>query len=762
MSRRKPKSKKVKVSLRWAVLAGVFLLIVWLANGLSGELSSPSQAEIKKIYTVTEKPEDAVPDGWKVVDYLSFPKFPQYQWRLVEEPITEDRYFIASQHVCTGNNPPFGIGGGLRTCSWSSYRQMLTAKQIESNQKLSEMFVDPDSYGEDTSGDTPTPPPASTPPSSDSVWTDILTGLGSIFGGTQGTKDVADSLNSLPSDNIIDISDPSELPGYVNGTLTLPINDTLTYRLNCVDGTNLVGTAREIMAGCNPDIIPKRTRPMYCIFTPRAPECQEIPSISEAKESYLEKLDKLFLAVKASFQGTVDQWARIVAEYQSAREQIKQTFPNKEGSRLDVAARSLNYISSVQKGLRDRSDSKDAEGQRALDDGIIVRNPRTNESGYLPYQDPEFPYIYYYQCGPFDLLGTEAEIQRDCNRMQYRGGNTNDIKLSTYEYKRDDLIPVDIQTDNRKSFTDGIPPFVFKSGGYVYGDDDDRINYLKQDDKGVYSSEVFTSSKYQANLHGNRSYWDYRNVDSHPEGSWIRHAGYSVRKVFDVEITPEIIDDQSQLWYARQGDTIRFYVFNDDMDIEMVSQLIPTDHAFAGDLGMGLYDLSKLNKQEIIDIDSMNNNIWDQILNIGATAFPDDLEIKKHLVGAFIDSKPSPVDPIKYYEGIEMRTHDRSYDYNVYLQTGMGQRVIIRTTREGNQGVMNLKNISFDPSERANFSYIVPETRPVSKSVTCNFGLPVGEEVPKNQNPIIYGRKYDYDCTIRKNQATTPTVFDQQ
>lgn len=759
MPRRKPKSKKVKISLRWAVLAGLFVLIIWLANGLSNQFSSPSEAAVKKIYDTTEKPEDAVPVGWKVLDYLSFPKFPQYQWRIAEEPETKDRYLIASQLVCSNSKPPFGFGhSGVQSCAWSSYRYMLGEKQQD--QKLNEMFVDPENYGGTSPDEPQVTDPVDTTPSSDSIWTDILTGLGSIFGGTQGTQDIPDALPS-PSTNIVDINDPSELPGYVNGTLTLPINDTLIYRLNCVDGTNLVGTAREIMAGCNPEIIPKRTRPIYCILTPRAPECQEIPSVPEAKETYLEKLNKVFLAVKASFQGTVEQWTSIVAEYQAARDQIKQTFPNKEGSRLDTAARSLNYISSVQKGLRERSDSKDAEGQRALDEGIIVRNNRTNESGYLPYQDPEFPYIYYYQCGPFDLVGTEAEIQRDCNKMQYRGGDINDIKLSTYQYKRDDLIPVDIQTDNRKSFSNGIPPFIYKSGGYVYGDDDDRINYLKQDDQGVYSSEVFTSSKYESELHGYSNSWNYRNRDSNPDGAWIRHAGYPVRKVFDVELTTDLIEDNPQIWYVRQGDTLRFYTFNEDIDVEMVSQLVETDFAFAGD-SKDTYDINKLNKEDIIDIKSMRDNIWDQIRNLGATAFPDDLEIEKHLVGAFIDSKPSPIDPIKFFEGIELRTHDRSYDYSVYLHPSMGQRVKIRTTREGNQGVINLKNISFEASERATYSYIVPETRPINKSVTCNFGLPVGEEVPQNQNPILYGRKYDYDCTIRKQEATSPTVFDEQ
>lgn len=760
MPRRKPKSKKVKISLRWAVLVGVFVLIIWLANGLSNQFSSTSQAAVKKIYSTTEKPEEAVPVGWKVLDYLSFPKFPQYQWRIAEEPETKDRYLIASQLVCGNSKPPFGFGyTGIQSCSWSSYRYILGEKQQD--QKLSEMFVDPDNYDGTPPEKTPVVDPVDTTPSTDSIWTDILTGLGSIFGGTQGTQDISDALPT-PSSNIIDINDPSELPGYVNGTLTLPINDTLVYRLNCIDGTNLVGSAREIMAGCNPEIVPKRTRPIYCIFTPRAPECQEIPSVPEAKETYLDKLNKVFLAVKASFQGTVDQWTSIVAEYQAARSQIKATFPNKEGDRLFTAARSLNYISSVQKGLRDRSDSEDAEGQRALDEGLIVRNARTNESGYLPYQDSEFPYIYYYQCGPFDLLGTEAEIQRDCNKMQYRGGDINDIKLASYTYKRDDLIPLDIQTDNRKSFSNGIPPFVYKSGGYVYADDDDRINYLQINEDGTYSSDVATSKKYQGNLHSSWTYWDYRNSDTNPKGVWIRHAGYPVRQVFDVEITTDLIEDHPQIWYARQGDTLRFYSFNEDIDVEMVSQLISTDFTFAGDLHGDIQDINKLNQQKVIDIKSMRDNIWDQIVNLGATSFPDDLEIEKHLIGAFIDSKPSPVDPIKFYEGIEMRTHDRSYDYSVYLQAGMGQRVKIRTTREGNQGVLNLKNISFEPSERVTYSYIVPETRPASKSVTCNFGLPVGEEVPANQNPILYGRKYDYDCTIRKQTATSPTAFDER
>jgi len=698
-------------STNWVQLGLIIFVLVMIAIAAQQDVLPPSSASTNTtIYNINNSgafgststtPDDVIPSGWTILESTDPKQYPYYRiWIATNEQ--GQRYAVYSQQFCSPNRGMFGV---FKRCTWSN-----RFTPIPQDQTLYEAFptLDPNFDWGDSSNTT-------TPPAANQL------------------------VNQQPVDT--------------------PSNNTTTTE---------------------PTIPSTNTPPV-------------LDDSTSSTSSWLVQLQAWFNQTRAKFQtylvgqSKLPWYCKIFRNLSSCKKladeltpPTTQDFLNQDGERVTFAALAFaNIFHNRARGVDAPYDS--ATVKNAMDTGSMTRDPDTDDPIYLPYQDENYDPIYYYRCGPFDLVGTLTEIERDC-LVAPRGPDEFPIFDVTDGYHRDDgyifnqtnAIKLDIQTNDRTKFVDNQPPFVFKFGDYVYGDDDPRIQYLPylsayqedtdsvrlvQFDPAVTTASI--SSKYTVQFRNvtlpadwqtlqtaaagsyqaagglaKTSWWRY-------EGEWIRYGGHDVRQVFDVELTPKLIE-QPPILYARYGDTIRFYT-RYQLNARIGSQPI---YAYTNEPNQ-----TELDQLPLIPTEAIASNIFDSLLRSSEDTTSLLSYLNQQLIQGRIYTDSSTHHPPETIADLIFQQYPRAYEYQVQFLSGYSHRVQYGATLANGA----IPTFDLNPGPDKTFGYLMMEPSTPDHTITCldpTAGVGLTDYFARLQ-------VQQYECTPRKNSPTAKSYIDE-
>lgn len=334
--------------------------------------------------------------------------------------------------------------------------------------------------------------------------------------------------------------------------------------------------------------------------------CKTFPFLTQCQGTKVSE-DSALKKFLAAVGNVPKSWIeRLVALFKGRSNDSTDNYANENGARVESA--SLAILNLLHRGKNPLDQFGDQTVQDALKAGSIKITE--DEVVYLPYQDPKYPTIYYYRCGPYDLVGTEARIKIDCNRQSAAGG------LKRYSFDPAGLMKLDIQSGDRSKFVDGVPPFVFRYRKYVYGGNDPTMTFLVE--KIPTSTDITEvscpyggmlrpgsivgSSGCASRYLGMTALLTYK-ADERADINWLRFDHHDAHKVYDVTIDKNFFANPPTI-YARYGDTIRFIVHHEfklpdsDRDAYIYIQSFPIDPLRPN----GILELAEANKYKFESI----------------------------------------------------------------------------------------------------------------------------------------------------------------
>lgn len=489
-----------------------------------------------------------------------------------------------------------------------------------------------------------------------------------------------------------------------------------------------------------------------CFLFKNLAACKFIFGIEEARQGYVD-----YLLTKAQNGSAYHKLAYAIMSKYFGKE--GKYFENEEGTRVRVAAEAIKAFVAAQTGPSAKP--WEIPAVKAAKDKGIIKATQRGYPEYVPYQDTRYTKLYYYRCGPFDLVGTLKVIEEKCTESADITRDPDGLDAFSYDFDATKALLVDMQAANRAKFDNGIPPFIVKYGSYVYADDDTRMSVLTypwfmgtthqqyeeaeidgkmetilvnkdvtygdplrdlggRDSGGTYdgfyynylgvpdfSSVLITSKEYTGDPAGDRPYINRYNevLNSNDREvtpntlslEWVRSGGNEVRKVFTVKVNEAMADNPPTI-YARDGDVVRYYIAKNTA-AEIISQPLR---------GGG----GAIEDKEVPDADS-----W------GLTFAP---------IAARLDTTNSNMTPIYKVGGVTVNSYGRVYEYQVGfgdevnfdkgssnpgLLTYPIHRVRYRIQSAGNTGSMFLSNPDLFNND-GTYGYILQEVS-YKKGVHC-------------------------------------------